>query len=636
MPMAPRSDSAPAENNRRQPETGPLDAPQPVQPSSTPPASVSQPARTKRKRSQDSEAEADEPEGVHPSERPRRFSHPELSEENLQEDSVMEADKPEGVRYLEEPQVFPPLPPPIQPSPASPASIFQPAGTKQKRLQDPEAEAEADELEYVRPSKQHQELPPSELSEEILPKVSEAEAKTDEPEGVRPSEHPQGLSPLSEKDLHALYKEVMDFTANNARLGSIKRTSSRRSIAALSEAESFRSQRSSNTTAHYRYKHLKDANVYIHVDPPEDIQAAIDGIVNAELSEDCHTIPHNKAKKFWKKCKEMVQAAAGEDDFAHAFYTIAEEMGPDNLISREKADWRWELKPTIQQVDANLSFLSDFNAMGSDKQQEVDDISAPPPLKRHQRSAGRVYISPQNFQTNSFNAPPDNRPPEPDKAKKMSPIKTPRPDITTGIKESALISALISYLSSQNLNYNKAKAQKFLKCLQDTTMLSERDGLQEPALIIVPTQRESTLTFPTLGFEGKGYSTGKQVFEAQNQAAVLGACGVKIQMMLDELVKRATRSSDVSLTPSKNQPPLVFTICTEGPHHELWANYTVIEDGERQFNMVLLDTCYGVILEQVERFFARIYNIMIWTIGPFLETAADGLGKVIMKAGAGA
>ena len=617
--MAPRANSATAESNRRQPETGPLNAhqPSPVQPSPTP-VPLSQQTCTKRKRLQDCEAEANDPEDVRSSKQPRRThpSEPVLSEQPLEEDSVAGANKSDDVRHSEEPQELRP-----QPSPTSPAPISQLAGTKRKRLQDSEveAEAEADELEDVRPSKQPRELSPSELPEEILPIDSEPEA--DE------QELPPSKDQLSEKNL-LLFNGDMDGAAN--RPGSIKRTSSRRSIVEPSEAESFRSQRSSNTTAHYRYKHLEDANIYIHVDPPEDIQAAIDDIVNADPSEDRHAILRDKAKKFWKRCREMVRAAAGEDDFVHVFYTIAEEMSPNNLIFREKADWRAELKPTIQQSDANLSFLSDFNAMGSDKQQEVDDDSAPPPLKRHLQSAGRLYISPRSSQTSSLDAPADNRSIQPDKAREPSPVKTPRPDITTGIKESALISALVSSLSSQNFNYTKAK--QFLKKLQDTTMPGERDGPQEPALIIVPTQRESTLTFPTLVFEGKGYSTGKQVFEAQNQAAVSGAGGLKIQMMLDELVKRATRSFDVPLTPSENQPPLVFSICTEGPHHELWAHYTVIQDGERQFNMVLLDTCHGVVLKQVERFFVQVYNVMTWTMGPFLKTVVERLREVARKA----
>lgn len=516
-------------------------------------------------------------------------------------------------------------PQPVQPSSAS---ISQPAGTRRKRSRDAEAESGADKLGDVRPRKQPRGLPFPNISEENLPKTFEA--ATDE-QALRPSK-----TQLSRENLAIL--EKMD--ANNTRPRSIKRTSSRRSVVAPSETDSFRSQRSLNTTAHYRYKHLEDANLYIHVDPPERIQAAIDDIVNAESSEDRCAILRDEAKKFWKKCKEMVRAAAGEDDFVHVFYTIAEDMSPDNLIFREKADWREELKPTIQQSNANLSFLSDFNAMGSDGHPEVDDALAPPPLKRHQQSAGRLYISPQNSQTNSSDAAPDNRPPpsdalpppapRPDKVKETSPIKTPRPDITTGIKESALISALVSALSSQNFNYTEAK--QFLGKLQDTTMPSERDGPHEPALIVVPTQRESNLAFPSFVFEGKGYSTGKQVFEAENQAAVSGACGLKIQIMLDELVKRATRGPDVPLISSKNPPQLFFSICSEGPYHELWAHYTVIEDGERQFKMVLLDTCNGTVLKQVESFFVEVDNIMIWTMGPFLKSVVGRLGIVARKA----
>ena len=505
-------------------------------------------------------------------------------------------------------------PQPVPSSPIRPAPISQTARAKRKRSQDFEAKVE-------RPAKQPRRSRPPRLEPfgENLQKDSEAEAKADDPE-------PPPLSEESEEDIRTLYKEVLNSVANNA--SDLQRTSSRRSIVP-SETDTVRSQRSSNTTAHYRYKHLADANVYIHIDPPEDIQAAIDDIFNAEPSEDRHAILRDKAKKFSKRCKEMVRAAAGEDDFVHLFYNVIEDISPDNLISREKADWRVELKPTIQQSDANLSFLSDFDAMGSDEREEVDDASALPPPKRHQQSAG-LYISPQNSQIPLSDSQLDYSPPQPHKAKDTSPIKTPRPDITTGIKESAVISALASSFSSPGFNYTKTKAKQFLEKFQDATMPSGRDGPPEP-VIIVPTQRESNLTFPTLVFEGKGYSTGKQVFEAQNQAAVSGASGVKIQMMLDELVKRATRSFDVPLTPSKNRPPLVFAICSEGPQHELWAHYTVVEDGEHQFNMALLNTCHGVMPKQVENFFVQVDNVLNWTAGPFLKSVVDGLGKVVRK-----
>ncbi|MCJ1395823.1 hypothetical protein MMC18_008709 [Xylographa bjoerkii] len=502
-------------------------------------------------------------------------------------------------------------PRPVRSSHTRPAPT-QTAGAKRRRSQDFQAQAE-------RPVKQPRRSPPClEPLEKDLLKGSEAEAQANNPE-------PPPLSEESEKNIRTLYKEVMDSVATN-NASALKRTSSRRSIV-LSASDTVRSQRSSNTTAHYRYKHLEDANVYVHIDPPEDIQAAIDDIIDTEPSKDCHAILRDQAKKFSKECKEMVRAAAGEDDFVHLLYNVIEDIRPENLISREKADWRVELKPTIRQSDANLSFLIDFDAMGSDEQEAVDDALALLPSKRHQQSASRLYISPQTSQIPLLDSQPENRPPQPHKAKDTSPIKTPRPDITIGIKESAVISALASSLS---FNYTKTKAKQFLEKLQDATMPSGRD-VPEPVLIIVPTQRVSNLTFPTLVFEGKGYSTGKQVFEAQNQAAVSGAGGVKIQMMLDELVKRATGSSDVQLTPSKNRPPLVFAICSEGPHHELWAHYTVIEDGEHQFNMVLLNTCHGVMPKQVESFFVQINNVLNWTAGSFLKSVVDDLGKVVRK-----
>lgn len=513
---------------------------------------------------------------------------------------------------------------------ATPLSISQPAETKRKRLQDAGAEAETHELEDVHPCKQPRGLPPSEVSEENLPNYPEAEHEADEEE-ITPSK-----DQLSKENLR-IFNKMND---NNTPPGSIKRTSSRRSIVSPSEVDSSRSQRSSNTTAHYRYKHLANANLCIHVDPPEEIQAAIDNIVNAESSERrCIILRHN-AKNFWKKCKEMVRAAAGEDDFVHLFYTTAEDFSPSDLVFREKADWREDLKPTIQQSNANLSFLSDFNAIGSHKQQGFDDTPILPLSKRLQQSAGYRYISPQSSRNDSLDSAPDNGPPEsnvmpppasrPNKAKETSPIKTPRPDITAGIKESALISALASALSSQNFNYTEAK--QFLEKLQDTMMPSERDNAQESALIVVPTQRGSGLAFPSLVFEGKGYSTGKQVFEAENQAAVSGACGLKIQMILDELVKRATRGSDFPPISSKNQPQLFFSICSEGPYHELWAHYIIIEDRQRYFKMVLLDTCHGTVLKQVEKFFVEVDNIMSWTVGPFLKSVVERLGMVARKA----
>ena len=165
-------------------------------------------------------------------------------------------------------------------------------------------------------------------------------------------------------------------------------------------------------------------------------------------------------------------------------------------------------------------------------------------------------------------------------------------------------------------------------------MPHERGGPEEPLLIAVPTQRASDLVFPFAVIEGKAYSTGKQVFEAENQAAVSGASGLKIQLCLNELVKRATTSSDVPLMHSNTTPPLFFSVCTEGPYHELYAHYTYIEDGVRKFNQTLLEICNGMLLKSVVDFIVVVDNILRWGTGQFLESVAERLEKLARKAGA--
>lgn len=118
---------------------------------------------------------------------------------------------------------------------------------------------------------------------------------------------------------------------------------------------------------------------------------------------------------------------------------------------------------------------------------------------------------------------------------------------------------------------------------------SEQGDPDEPLLVAVPASRASDLVFPFAVVEGKAYSTGRQVFEAKNQAAVSGASGLKLQLSLDELVNNAIKGdSGAQLASLPGTPtPLFFSVCTEGPYHELCAHYTYIEDGVRKFGQVV-------------------------------------------------
>ncbi|KAF1997753.1 hypothetical protein P154DRAFT_524611 [Amniculicola lignicola CBS 123094] len=502
----------------------------------------------------------------------------------------------------------------IQLPPIPPAPISQPAGTKRKRSQDSEAEAEAEGLEGVRPSKQLRELPPSKhkLFEENLQKDLKVEANEQElpPPGYR----------LSEKNLQILNGEDMDPTANNA--PALKRTSSRRSIAP-SEAGTERTQRSSNTTAAYRHKNLAAVEIHMHAEPPDYIQTAIDRIIDAKVSEKRRSELRVIAQKLCDGCLKNVKAQAGEDDFIDPLHIALKDLGFENLCTHEKADWRGELKPVASQQS---HFSSSF--MSSVQQLEVNDVSAPP-RKRQQQYAGEPYMSPESSTTNATHTPTNDSPESstmPAPTPPGSLIKTPRPDISMGIQLTALTSAL----SLRGLN--KVKARTFLTWLQHEMVQRELDGPLEPMLLPVPAPRALDLAFPFAVVEGKAYSTGKQIFEAENQASVSGACGLKIQLDLDNLVNRSAKGSDASPTTSNTEPPLFFTTCTQGPIHELWAHWTVVEDGVRIFGSKLLDSCNALLLRQGEGFIVELNNIVVWGLGSFMKSVVERLGMVAEKA----
>lgn len=509
-------------------------------------------------------------------------------------------------------------PPPVQPSPTPSAPISQPAGTKRKRSQESEAEAKADELEDERPSKQPRELPSPEHE-------------------------------LSEKNLR-LHNKKMDDAVDSSRTGSIKRSSSQRSLSRRSNIASDGTQGtkgSSSTNAHYRFELLRPALINVHANPPfKDIQDAIDAIVKAKTPEGRREQLEPISKVFQAYCAEKARASVGENDFVKIFHDALDSMSFNNLCLRTNADWQEQLKPKIQHSRFNVGSL---RSKAPCQQQQVDDAPAPPPAKRQQQTAGQTYISPEPSMANGFNPAQasgpqksNNMPPPATIPEKEGTIKTPRPDISIGIKLRALASAL----SSQDLD--EVEAELFLKDLQGEKESREPDGPEELMLISVPAPRASDLVFPFAVLEGKAYMTGKQISEAENQAAVSGACALKIQLRLDELVKRATAesskdqlptSSDGSpasskdqrptlFPPSEDQIPLFFSICTEGPIHQLFVHWTEVKHGKRQFNMRLLKCVHGLLPDDLEDFFVKVDNVLRWGTEHFLESLVVRLGKV--------
>ncbi|KAM3081239.1 hypothetical protein ACMFMG_005193 [Clarireedia jacksonii] len=207
------------------------------------------------------------------------------------------------------------------------------------------------------------------------------------------------------------------------------------------------------------------------------------------------------------------------------------------------------------------------------------------------------------------------------KKEDRSSIKTHHPNISMGMKVTALISAL----SSQNLN--NTKARQFLTWLQDEIVVNA-DGLDEPMLIPIPAPRALDLAFPFAVVEGKAYSTGKQIFEAENQAAVSGACALKIQLDLNDLVKPERIRSGASSPFIDIKPALFFSVCTEGPIHELWVHWTIMENGVRMFQSKLEYSCNALLLEQGKDLPLKLNDVGLWGTGSFMESVAERLGIV--------
>ena len=514
----------------------------------------------------------------------------------------------------------PPFSPILQPRLAQSSSIplepiSQPAHIKRKRSRD--SAAEVNEPEEGRPVKKPRRstLPCIEPSEEKLPKDSEAGAKA---EGLEcPSEEPQEPPLLSDKDsksLESLYKEVMASASDRI----LKWTSSRRSMP-QSETVSDRTQRSSNTNALYRHHNLAAVQIRLHTEPPDDIEMAIKDIVNTELPDQHRAKLSAVAKELRDSCLENVRAQTGEGDFISPIHAAIKALHLKKLCIREKAAWRSELKPIIrQQPYFSSSFMAGIQQLG------VDGASAPPPKRQQQYTTD--YMSPKYSMTNvitpSANTPqePSMKPPPalvPENADR-SPVKTPHPNLSMGIHREALISAL----SSQDLDDHEASV--FIDWLQTEMVQHEPGGPLEPMLILVPALRALDMAFPFAVVEGKAYSTGRQIFEAENQAAVALACAHNILNRLD----RMANGGRITTAQSR----ILFSITTQGPIHELWAHWTVIKGGVRIFESKLWDSWNTLVQERAVDFIIKLNSVCVWGTGPFLKSVVEALGKVAVQA----
>ncbi|KAL9607271.1 MAG: hypothetical protein Q9167_007802 [Letrouitia subvulpina] len=197
----------------------------------------------------------------------------------------------------------------------------------------------------------------------------------------------------------------------------------------------------------------------------------------------------------------------------------------------------------------------------------------------------------------------------------QSDVKTPRPDISIGLKDAALNKSL------QPRGLAEADTQYLLRTLAKPHSQTGRP----PLLYSEPTQASLQIRFLFLSVEGKSYATCRTIYEAQNQAAVSGACSLKILHDLDDLVRKSDPGNY-----SKVQP-IMFSVCTEGPIHQLWVHYTIGEhgDGNRMYYMAQVKTCdVGVWDDNILLFLEAVDNVLKWGSGEYKEAIAEQLSTI--------
>lgn len=192
--------------------------------------------------------------------------------------------------------------------------------------------------------------------------------------------------------------------------------------------------------------------------------------------------------------------------------------------------------------------------------------------------------------------PPPPIPPKQD----VSGVKTPCPDITTGLHHHVVATKL------ESIGVVSPHCDELLKDLQ-----------YEKAVMSCPAQSSLLLRFPSLVVEGKSYATGKSLYEAQNQAAVSGSMMLLVQHQLSELAGDKFSNS-----------PLAFSICTEGPVLELWVHYNTSDAGVRYSKSQFLQVGHASAFNTVVEFLLAVLHIMRWAKSIFLNDIAEKLLSV--------
>ncbi|KAK7426722.1 hypothetical protein QQZ08_006758 [Neonectria magnoliae] len=492
--------------------------------------------------------------------------------------------------------ILPPVTPPKRPSRGAGVEADEPQGeppskqaqrsthrspspTEKEFPRDAEARVTTDEQQSEPPTDQaqistHRSLSPTEKK---LPRDAEAGDHPESPPEL--AQEPPLLSDENSKALQSVFEQVMAFETLKSRPPTLTRIPT--------EDRTGQTPRTTSTPGQssYRFQNLAAGGIRFYVEPPGDVEIAIKEVVDANVPEHRGAEIRPIAEVFHQSCLENVKSPTGEDDFLTPLYTVIVALRPANMAIKKRVPWRVELKPLAQKPRFNTSYRMAFPEL-------VSTPSLPAELPADLKE--RFYCSK---------------------------IKTPHPDLFIGLQVEGLISAL----SSEHLD--STEAREFIRWIQEDRVQHDPDGPFEPIVLLSPANLASGLGFPFLIIEGKAYSTGQQLFEAENQAAVALACAHKILFCLDSEARSGEQTENT-------RPRVLFSLTTQGPVHELWAHWTVVRGGRRAFESMLWGSWNAALRDRAEEFIVKLNNVLVWGMGPFMESVVENLGEIAKQAAA--
>ena len=404
----------------------------------------------------------------------------------------------------------------------------------------------------------------------------------------------QGPSPPADKPVVAfkrLNKKHLDELnrlnrCQEPEMAKTKRSRSQSSITDVTEdnTTTVSTPKSSLSLSNYRLINLdRQRIVFEHGHMPEQVQTRLDSIFRSPISEDDQREVAVIANSLCDDFINILRAACREDDSVELIYNALELMNKKLLNQafaiRRKAGktfkpfqsclahillaWNPTLKPVVHRrpYSSLLPASNDPNSVLNASTKER-----------------QPYITPDG---SASTMPPPQTPSKPDLG---DDVKTPCPDITTGLHHHVVAAKL------ESIGVTRPHCDEFLKGLQ-----------YEKALISCPAQSALLLRFPSLVVEGKSYATGKSLYEAQNQAAVSGSIMLIIQHRLSELAENKPLHS-----------PLAFSVCSEGPVIELWVHYSTSDANVRYYHTHFLQICHASAFTTVVEFLLAVLRIMQW------------------------